>query len=329
MHPEERYMKRCLDLAILGKGNVAPNPMVGCVLVYNEHIVAEGWHQFYGGKHAEVNAIENLKDKSILSGCTLYVNLEPCSHYGKTPPCAKLIFESGIKKVVIGMQDPHKKVAGKGIAYLAERGVDIQMNVLQKKCLELNKRFITFHQNQRPYVVLKWAQSQDGYISLPQQQTTITDAIVQVLVHKWRSEEQAILIGTNTAYGGKNPLRLVWDKEGKLPPTLNLFTDGLPTMVITSLKKYPVKNVDTIYVPAHQFTWENVLNNLYARNIVSILVEGGAITHNHILQSEAWDEARVFTTDLRIKDGIKAPQVGGSLIEKTNIGNTQLTIYKP
>ncbi|HRS53852.1 MAG TPA: bifunctional diaminohydroxyphosphoribosylaminopyrimidine deaminase/5-amino-6-(5-phosphoribosylamino)uracil reductase RibD, partial [Bacteroidales bacterium] len=248
------YIRRCFDLARLGMGKVAPNPMVGCVIVNGNKIIGEGYHQEYGGYHAEVNAINSVIDKDLLKTAVLYVNLEPCAHYGKTPPCTDLIISSQIPKVVISNVDPFEKVAGKGINKLRAAGISVIVGVLKQDGKELNKRFFTFCEQKRPYIILKWAQSLDGFIDKERNSneklkgpTWITGDFFKKVVHKWRAEEQAIMVGTNTAINdnpkltvrevpGKNPLRIVIDRVLKLPHNLNLFDSSTPTLVLTEQK---------------------------------------------------------------------------------------------
>ena len=301
----EVYMNRCLELASKGGGYTAPNPMVGCVIVNEENkIIGEGYHQAYGGPHAEVNAIASVKDKTQLKNCTLYVNLEPCSHYGKTPPCANLIVEMGIPRVVVGMKDPHEKVAGKGIEILRRAGIEVKVGVKENACRELNKRFITFHEKQRPYIVLKWAQTVDGFIGQPGEKIKISHSETDVLVHQWRSEEQAILIGSHTAINdnpeltvrwvkGKNPIRLILNNNSTLPPNLKIWNNEAATYVIESSPNDSLQ-------PFIQFCRTN--------HIISVLVEGGAYTLQNFIHAGLWDEARVITnTKLSLHTGVKAP----------------------
>jgi len=244
----EKYIKRCIELAKNGLGTTYPNPLVGSVIIRKDKIIGEGWHQKAGASHAEVNAVNSVKDESLLKKSTIYVSLEPCSHYGKTPPCSDLIIAKGIKKVVIGTVDPFAEVAGRGIKKLMEAGCEVQVGVLEKECQDLNKRFFTFHQKKRPYIILKWAQTADGFIAPTIQEKRepvwITNQYSKQLVHKWRSEEQAILVGTNTAiadnhklntriWKGENPVRVVIDKELKIPQESALFDGTIKTIVLT------------------------------------------------------------------------------------------------
>lgn len=334
-------MQHCLNLAKKGLGKVAPNPMVGSVLVHNNQIIAEGYHQKYGGPHAEPNAINQVSDE-LLKECTLYVTLEPCSHHGKTPPCADLIISKGIKKVVIGNLDTNPLVAGKGIKKLQDAGVQVEYGVLNEACRELNKRFFTFHEKKRPYIILKWAQTQDGFISqwpLPQNKETnwITSPESKALVHQWRSEEQAILIGYNTALNdnpllttrlaeGKNPLRLVLDENCQLPTTLNVFNNKAETIVFNTKKEVLVDNIHYVKIDSSNLVSE-VLNYLHSKNISSIIVEGGTKTLNLFIKQQLWDEARVFVNPLKtFVKGINAPVFDISQATETKSGSDLLYI---
>jgi diaminohydroxyphosphoribosylaminopyrimidine deaminase/5-amino-6-(5-phosphoribosylamino)uracil reductase len=280
---DEKYMKRCLELARFGLGNVAPNPMVGAVIVYNGFIIGEGYHQKYGGAHAEVNAINSVRDKSLLDKSTLYVNLEPCSHFGKTPPCADLIVERKIPKVVIGTMDTFEKVSGRGAAILEKNGIKVCRGCLEKESREINKRFFTFHEKKRPYVILKWAETADGFIDRVREpgQTEpswITDEIARMLVHKWRTEEQSIMIGTHTAmmdnprlnvrsWTGKNPVRIVLDRELKLSSVLHIFDQSQPTLVFTEKKAESGVNPEYIKVRFDDTLLTAIMNECYNRMI--------------------------------------------------------------
>ncbi len=316
-------MQRCLALAEKGLGNVSPNPMVGCVLVVNENIVAEGYHEIFGGPHAEPNAIAKLDDES-LKHCTLYVNLEPCSHFGKTPPCVDLIIKKEIRKVVIGSLDPNPIVSGSGIKKLREAGVEVLHGILEKECVELNKRFFTFHTKKRPYIILKWAQTKDGFISrfpLPEQRADnfISGHENRQLAHQWRSSEQAILIGYNTLANdnpslttrlvdGKNPIRFLISKDLNFSDDLNLFDSAAPTVVFNGVKNSSMGNVKFVKINYNNACAE-LLDYCYNENIQSILIEGGTKTIETFLQSGLWDEARIFVNPfLEFKTGILAPQ---------------------
>jgi len=319
---DEKYMSRCIQLAKLGEGNVAPNPMVGAVLVFENKIIGEGYHQKFGEAHAEVNCINSVdeKSKSLIGKSTIYVSLEPCAHHGKTPPCTDLIIKNKIKKVVIGSQDIYKEVAGKGIEKLRNAGVEVITGILENECHDLNKRFFTFHQKQRPYVILKWAQSANGKIGSDNERIFISNDHSNRIAHKWRSEEAAILVGTNTAlkddpslttrlWKGKNPVRIVIDKELKLPLSLKIFDDEAPTTIYNCKKNSSEKNLHFIKLD-NPFFLKEMLHSLYENNIQSILVEGGAKTLQSFIDTGLWDEARIITNEkMVIESGINAPDM--------------------
>jgi len=335
----------------LGKnslGSTYPNPMVGAVIVANEKIVGEGFTSLYGGNHAEVNAINSVEDKSLLKKATLYVSLEPCSHYGKTPPCADLINENNIPKVVIGCKDPHNKVAGKGIQKLRDAGCEVEVGILEDKCREHHKRFLTFHEKQRPYIILKWAETEDGFIapnkSLRRDHPEpfwITNKESRQLVHKWRSEEHAILVGTNTVlednpklnvrdWEGKSPIRIVLDKDLKIPDTNNVLDGSIPTLVLTSesKKKTIVENLKYLQIDFKNNIAESICNTLFKKNILSLIVEGGAKTLQTFIDSDLWDEARIFKGNINFEKGLKAPDFHGKKLREEKITEDILTIYR-
>jgi diaminohydroxyphosphoribosylaminopyrimidine deaminase/5-amino-6-(5-phosphoribosylamino)uracil reductase len=324
------FMQRCLTLARKGLGYTYPNPMVGAVVVRDGKIIGEGWHKKAGTPHAEVHALKGLSDE-ILASATLYVNLEPCAHFGKTPPCCDLIISKGIKKVVVGAKDPNPKVAGKGIDTMQKAGIEVLVGVFEKESMELNKRFYCFHTKNRPYIILKWAQSADGFIAPENDKKGevrwISDPFSQQLAHQWRAEEHAILVGRNTVtqdnpllttrkWKGNNPIRLVIDPKVKIDPEAAIFNDAAPTVVFNTEKSESLKNVDWKKVDA-----KNMLNDIKAttkqNNIQSILVEGGEKTVSHFLEKNLWDECRIITSPERIKMGISAPKIpNGKCFEK-------------
>ncbi|MEO9070836.1 MAG: bifunctional diaminohydroxyphosphoribosylaminopyrimidine deaminase/5-amino-6-(5-phosphoribosylamino)uracil reductase RibD [Ginsengibacter sp.] len=322
MSIDEQYMIRCIQLAKLGAGNVAPNPMVGAVLVYEDKIIGEGYHQKYGEAHAEVNCINSVseKNKSLLEKSTIYVSLEPCSHYGKTPPCADLIIKNKIRKVVIGVKDIYNKVDGKGIQKLQNAGLQVITGVVENKCHDLNKRFFTFHQKKRPYIILKWAQSANGKIGSNDERILISNDYSNRLVHKWRSEEAAILVGTNTAlidnpslttrlWEGKNPVRIVIDKELKLPPDLKIFNKEVRTFIFNSSKNSIEENLQYIKLENEIFS-QDLLHSLFELNIQSVLIEGGTKTLQSFIDLGFFDEVRVITNqEMIIENGISAPEM--------------------
>jgi len=320
----EKYISRCIVIAKNGLGATAPNPMVGSVIVYNQKIIGEGFTNPYGGAHAEVNAIKSVKDKSLLKNATLYVTLEPCSHFGKTPPCSDLIIEHNIPNIVIGCLDDNKKVSGQGIARLKEAGCNVIVGVLETECKEHHKRFFTFHNKKRPYIILKWAETADGFIApsnkSEKKPVWITNKYSRQLVHKWRAEEQAILVGTNTViednpslttrdWEGKNPIRIVLDKNEILSKNLKVFDGKAKTVLIKDSSA------------------ENICNLLFETNINSVIIEGGSKTLQLFIESGFWDEARVFTGKSTFKEGVKAPILKGKLISEVQIVDDTLKIY--
>lgn len=334
----QQYMQRCFQLAALGLGKVAPNPLVGSVVVYNNSIIGEGYHQQYGQAHAEVNAIASVKNKNLLKHATLYVNLEPCSHFGKTPPCADLIIRHQIPQVVICNKDPNPLVAGKGIAKLEAAGIQVIKGVLEKEGWWLNRRFFTFHTEKRPYIILKWAQSTDGFITKGNdKQYWITGDTAKKLSHQWRSEEQAILVGTQTVLtdnpqlnnryfnNAQQPLRVVIDKNLIIPESSFVLDNTQPTLVFNAIKNLQAENTSYIKINFDNSVSE-MLAVLYNRNIQSLIVEGGAKTLNTFIQQNAWHEARILTGNIAFEQGIAAPVVLGKTIAETAIGNDRLTI---
>jgi diaminohydroxyphosphoribosylaminopyrimidine deaminase/5-amino-6-(5-phosphoribosylamino)uracil reductase len=325
---DETYMERCLSLASQGAGWVAPNPMVGAVLVHEGRIIGEGYHERYGQAHAEPNCINSVaeSDKPLIPHATLYVSLEPCAHFGKTPPCADLIVRQKIPKVVIGCRDPFEQVNGRGIEKLRAAGVEVVVGVCEPACIDLNKRFFRFHQQHRPYVVLKWAQTADRKIAgLNEQRLLISQPETNRLVHKWRSEEAAILVGTETAlrddpsldnrlWTGNNPVRLVIDLSLRLPSSLKLFNREQPTVVFNLLKEEKDGNLHFLQLKQGNIV-QQILAACYQMNLQSILVEGGAKTLQSFINANAWDEARVITnTSLHIGEGLNAPCLNGQQI---------------
>lgn len=331
MTTHETYIKRCLQIAKNGLGTTRPNPMVGAVIVHNDLIIAEGYTSAYGGNHAEVNAINAVKDKSLLTKCTLYVTLEPCSHFGKTPPCSDLIVKHKIPNVVIGCIDDNPEVAGKGIAKLKASGCNVTVGILEAECKAHHKRFFTFHNKKRPYIILKWAETADGFMAPikkdEKKPVWITNKYSRQLVHKWRAEEQAILAGTNTViednpsltvrdWSGENPIRVVLDRTSKLNSDYSIFNDEAKTIRVTN------KDIDFEKPIAIQ-----IADVLFKQNINSIIIEGGSQTLQTFIDENLWDEARVFTGSTSFKTGIKAPELIGNLISESQIKNDLLKIY--
>lgn len=335
-------MQRCLALAAKGIGYVAPNPLVGCVIVYEGRIIGEGYHQQYGGPHAEVNAINSVTDESLLQHATLYVNLEPCSHYGKTPPCANLIVAKKIPRVVIGSYDPNPLVAGKGIELLRENGVEVVTEVLKDECDFLNRRFLTFHTQKRPYIILKWAQSTDGFIApLDNKPYWLTNDASKKLVHQWRAEEPGIMVGLNTVLAddpqltvrlvnGKNPVRITFDRDMTLTPLEWRILDMKTQTYVFNAKD----TVATSYIAYFKIDFDGdliaqVLTKLHEENIQSLIVEGGAKLLTSFISSGYWDEARIFYTPVQLGNGLKAPTLQGKLLEERHLEDDLLRIFLP
>lgn len=331
------FMQRALDLAERGKGAVRPNPLVGCVLVHEGKIIGEGYHAQYGGPHAEVNAIASVTDHKLLEEATAYVSLEPCSHYGKTPPCANLLIEKGIKSVVVATLDPNPLVAGKGVKLLQEAGISVQVGLLEQEARWQNRRFFCQQEKHRPYLILKWAQTQDGFIARENFDSKwISCSQSRQLVHQWRAEEQAILVGKNTAlhdnprlnvrdWTGSDPIRVVLDSKLELPADLHLFDQQIPTLCYNLLKSEKLTNLEWVQLP--QLSPEALLADLHARQIQSVLIEGGSQTITQFLAAGLWDEARVFTAPIQFERGIAAPNLTQAPSESHLIGEDQLDIY--
>jgi diaminohydroxyphosphoribosylaminopyrimidine deaminase/5-amino-6-(5-phosphoribosylamino)uracil reductase len=338
MQNQEFFMRKCLELASKGLKGVSPNPMVGSVIVCEGKIIGEGYHEKYGSHHAEVNAIASVKNKSLLKSSTLYVNLEPCAHFGKTPPCSNLIIECKIPKVVIGCVDSFSEVAGKGIEKMQKAGTEVIISVLEQESRELNKRFFTFHEKKRPYIILKWAESKDGFIA-PKNQTEpfwMTSSESKKLVHKWRAEEDAILVGRITAekdnpsltvreIEDENPTRIVIDRDLKLSEELNIFNSEAETLIFNTLKTEENNTNKYISADFNNLT-ESILQKLYKQKIQSVIIEGGRKTLQSFIDKNMWDEARIFTTNKELTDGVKAPSIKAEIVEETEIGGDLLEI---
>jgi diaminohydroxyphosphoribosylaminopyrimidine deaminase/5-amino-6-(5-phosphoribosylamino)uracil reductase len=338
-------MKRCLEMAKNGLGLVYPNPMVGSVIVYKDEIIGEGWHQKAGSSHAEVIAIDSVKNKALLPESTLYVNLEPCSHHGRTPPCADLIIQNGIKRVVIGTVDTNSQVGGKGIKRLREHGVEVVVSVMEKAGRELNKRFFTFHEKKRPYVILKWAQSSDGYIfpdaadvqkGLP---FWISNSYSLQRVHQWRSEEASILVGKHTVqldnpklnvrdFAGNSIVRIAIDRKLELAKSLNFFDGSNETIVYNGIKDKTIDGLSFVRLDFSKDIIAQIMRHLHGLEVQSLIVEGGAYTLNAFIDSGYWDEARIFQGEQHFEKGLKAPVIKTNQIDEVQIGNNLLRIYK-
>jgi diaminohydroxyphosphoribosylaminopyrimidine deaminase / 5-amino-6-(5-phosphoribosylamino)uracil reductase len=347
----EKYIRRCIELAKNGLGTTHPNPMVGSVIVCDGKIIGEGWHKKSGEPHAEVNAVNAVKDKSLLKKSTIYVSLEPCSHFGKTPPCSDLIIENEIPNVVIGTVDPNIKVAGNGIKKLIETGKNVTVGVLESECNELNKRFFTFHEKKRPYVILKWAETQDGFIApliLRQAQDDIknrkpvwiTNEYSRQLVHKWRSEEQAILVGTKTViddnpkldvrdWTGNNPIRIVLDQNFRIPKESHINDNEVKTIIFSnSLTAINEENCIFEAIDFKNNIAKQILETLHKHQIQSVIIEGGSQTLQTFIDENLWDEARVFIGNKNFETGIKAPILELKKSEKHTIENDKLIIFR-
>lgn len=331
MKTHDTYIKRCIELAKNGLGTTYPNPLVGSVIVCNNEIIGEGWHRKSGEPHAEVNAINSVKDKSLLSKSTIYVSLEPCSHFGKTPPCCDLIIANKIPNVVIGTIDPFAKVAGTGIKKLIEAGKNVTVGILEDECNELNKRFFTFHNKKRPYIILKWAESQDGFIAPltkeKKEPVWITNEFARQLVHKWRSEEQAILVGTNTIiednpslttrdWSGNHPIRIVLDQNNRISKESHIFDNQVKSITIN---KENINFNNNIALEITDF--------LFNEGIQSVIIEGGRQTLQTFIEANIWDEARVFRGEIYFKSGTKAPTISGENSKKEKILNDELLTF--
>lgn len=354
-------MHRCLELARLGAGYVAPNPMVGAVLVHNDRIIGEGYHQRYGQAHAEVNCLASVQeaDRELIPSSTLYVSLEPCAHFGKTPPCADLIIKHKIPKCIIGCRDPFEEVNGKGIEKLLAAGVNIELGVLEDECKELNKRFFTFHTKHRPYIILKWAQTADGFMAplnppggrtygdsdegkVIHERLLISNEYSNRLVHKWRSEEAAILIGTNTAlvdnpalttrlWAGPSPVRLVLDMDLRLPSSLQLFNREVRTIIFNAIKQKEDGNLQYYKLRKDESIIRQMMNALFQLKIQSVLVEGGVGLLQSFIDEGLWDETRVISNrQLMPGSGLHAPFIAGAVkVNEMKLQNDTIEMFKP
>ena len=341
MKTHEYFIDKCISLARKGALDVSPNPMVGCVIVNDGEIIGEGYHKKYGKNHAEVNAIHSVKDKSELKNSILYVNLEPCCHHGKTPPCTDLIVKYNIPKVVLGCIDTFSKVSGQGIKKLKDNSVEVIYGVLEKDCIELNKRFFCYHIKKRPYIILKWAKSKDNFIAPINQEKPfwMTSEKSKKLVHSWRAEEDAILVGRKTVVAdnpsltvrmceGKNPIRIIIDKELSLDKKSTVFDDQAETIVFNNIKSAIIDKTTYLKTDFNNLN-EGILNQLYNRSILSLIIEGGTITINSFIEKNLYDEIRVFTTDKLLKKGIDSPELPEiNLIKTSIINNDKLEVYK-
>ena len=342
MNFDEQMMHRCLQLANLGKGNVAPNPMVGAVIVHEGKIIGEGYHEHFGGPHAEVNAVNSVENEEILKESTIYVTLEPCSHYGKTPPCADLIVAKKFKRAVIGTLDSHAKVYKKGVKRLEDNGIRVTVGVCEKECLELNQPFFTFHEKRRPFVLLKWAQTQNGLLDNSEgkqgEVSWISAPETQVKVHQWRVEFQSILVGKNTvindnpslsvrAVNGTNPIRIVLDGNNEISSSANVKDGEIETIVFNTQKDGEENGVR--YVQLDQLSPQYILESLYKRQVQSILIEGGGSVLQSFIDAKLWDEARVITGKSSFASGISAPTIQGQKIKEERFFGDHISYLRP
>lgn len=331
-------MQRALELAVNGQSQVSPNPMVGCVIVHQEKIIGEGWHEQYGGPHAEVNAINSVVDKELLKSSTVYVSLEPCSHIGKTPPCADLLSRHQVKRVVIGTVDTNPLVSGKGIEKLNEAGIEVKSGILEQESRHLNRRFFSMIEKRRPYIVLKWAQTQDGFIARANFDSKwISNELSRKLVHQWRSEEDAILVGSQTVkvdnpkltvreWNGRNPLRLIIDRKLSLNGQ-HVILDEEPTIIYNTLREETLHKKCFMRLPEANF-FQEMVKDIFNRRIQSVLVEGGTKTLQQFIDSGLWDEARIFTSTKQFETGIAAPRIKGKKTGEAVIQSDRLTILE-
>lgn len=343
MQVDERYMRRALQLARQGAGHTSPNPMVGAVIVGPDGtIIGEGWHRKCGEAHAEVNAVASVADDALLKDSTIYVTLEPCSHYGKTPPCALLLIERGIPRVVVGCLDPFEKVSGRGVALLREAGIEVEVGVLEQECRDLNRRFMTAHTVGRPWVQLKWAQTADGYIALlpdaGENPLHMSTPVTMCLMHRQRSLCDAIVVGASTAriddpslttryWPGRSPLRVVLSRNLSLPDNLKLLTDGQPTIVYNGMKNDTVGVVE--YVKMDTISHRSWLEDLYRRGVTSVMVEGGTQVLQQMIDAGVWDEARIETSPRRVGRGVAAPVIKGDIVSSLDIDGNTITTLTP
>lgn len=339
MSKDEQYMKRALDIARFGLGNVSPNPMVGCVIVYEDNIIGEGWHKKFGGPHAEVYAVNNVEDKSLLHGSSIYINLEPCSYHGKTPACTDMLTKHKVKRVVISNRDPNPRVSGSGIQQLLKHKIKIKEGILWAEGRELNRRFFTNQEKERPYVILKWAQTADGFIAKENRDSKwISSDASRKIVHKWRAEEDAILVGRGTVqfdnptlnvrdWEGNNPVRIVIDTGLKLDNSYLIFDQRIKTIVYNYVKDQIQGNLIFRRINKDNFL-EGMLNDLNEKGLGSIIVEGGAATLNNFIKAGLWDEARVFVSPAKFKKGIEAPKIIKDPESQEMIAEDKLYIYR-
>ncbi len=336
---EEFYIRRCIELAQKAIGNTYPNPLVGSVIVHDDKIIGEGYHHKAGESHAEINAINSVEDKSLIPESTIYVSLEPCAHFGKTPPCALKIVELGFKKVVIGAMDSHDKVNGKGKKIIQDAGIEVVSGVLEKECIELNKRFFTYHEKRRPFIILKWAESGDRFMDKDFKPTQISNALTKQFVHQLRSNEHSILIGTMTALRdnpslttreiiGRNPIRILIDIDLKVPKDFNIYSNEAETLVFNSVKEGDEGNIKFIKTSRENFI-ENMLKTLYELQIQSIIVEGGSLVLQQFIDAGLWDETIIIKNkNLVLENGTKAPRFNKTPINTRDFRDNVIEFHK-
>ncbi|WP_419494850.1 bifunctional diaminohydroxyphosphoribosylaminopyrimidine deaminase/5-amino-6-(5-phosphoribosylamino)uracil reductase RibD [Chryseobacterium bernardetii] len=339
MNNDELYIKRCIELAQKALGKTYPNPLVGSVIVYKGEIIGEGYHHKAGENHAEINAINSVKDKTLIPESTIYVSLEPCAHYGKTPPCALKIKELGFKKVVIGAMDSHDKVNGKGKKIIQDAGMEAVSGILENECIELNKRFFTYHEKKRPYIILKWAESGDGFLDKDFKPTAVSNALVNQFVHQLRANEHAILVGTQTALNdnpsltvrnveGINPIRILIDFDLKVPDDFKIYNNEARTLVLNSSKEGAQEHIQFIKIKKENFL-SDLMEILYNEQIQSIIIEGGRFTLQQFIDADLWDEAIIIKNEnLELKNGTKAPEFNHSVNKTESYRDNTISFYK-
>ncbi len=335
----EIYMQRCLDLAHKALGKTYPNPMVGCVIVHQDTIIGEGFHEKAGENHAEINAINSVKNPELLKNSTVYVSLEPCAHFGKTPPCALKIVEIGFKKVVIGTLDSHDKVNGKGKQIIEDAGIEVISGILEKECQEVNKRFFTFHQKHRPFILLKWAESGDGFLDQDFRPTQIGNSLTKQFVHQLRSEEHAILVGTTTALTdnpslttreiiGRNPVRILVDFDLKVPAEFNIYNKEAKTLIFNSVKDAVEENLTFIKIEKQNFL-DHLMRKLVEQQIQSVIIEGGSFTLQQFIDQNLWDETIIIKNEnLQLLSGTRAPKLSCEKLESKQFRDQTIEFYK-
>ncbi|MDR2238703.1 MAG: bifunctional diaminohydroxyphosphoribosylaminopyrimidine deaminase/5-amino-6-(5-phosphoribosylamino)uracil reductase RibD [Chryseobacterium sp.] len=338
MNTDEFYIKRCIELAQKALGKTYPNPLVGSVIVHNGKIIGEGYHHKAGENHAEINAINSVEDKSLIPESTIYVSLEPCAHYGKTPPCALKIKELGFKRVVIGAMDSHDKVNGKGKKIIQDAGIEAVSGILEKECIQLNKRFFTYHEKQRPYIILKWAESGDGFLDRDFKPTAVSNPLASQFVHQLRADEHAILVGTQTALTdnpgltvrhaeGINPVRILIDFDLKVPQDFKIYNNEAKTLILNTLKEETRENIHFIKIGKENFLPE-LMTALYKEQIQSVIIEGGRFTLQQFIDAGLWDEAIMIKNEiLKLENGTKAPDFNYTPYKTENFRDNTISFY--